>query len=190
MTLLLVRPSPIKVCALLRKRAITVSFNAVQSYGDPNFNGHVRRRTPHTAASLRPCALRSYKRPPPKRDVTSDGTLKFPRPHMMLQLALLAALSNLAIAVVSAQDPVVFNTSSPLFGSSLTNCGTSGPVSCGQDGDPSEVDLCCYESPGVSCISDTLPVSWRYAQTDTRLRGCCYKHRYARGSAVEFPSND
>jgi ribonuclease T2 len=66
----------------------------------------------------------------------------------MLQLALLAALSNLAIAVVSAQDPVVFNTSSPLFGGSLTNCGTSGPVSCGQDGDPSEVDRCCYESPG------------------------------------------
>ena len=68
----------------------------------------------------------------------------------MLQVALLAALTNVAIAVVSAQDPVVFNTSSPLFGS-LTNCGTSGPLSCG-DGDPSQEDLCCYEYPGVSCI--------------------------------------
>jgi ribonuclease T2 len=64
----------------------------------------------------------------------------------MLQVALLAALTNVAIAVVSAQDPVVFNTSSPLFGS-LTNCGTSGPLSCG-DGDPSQEDLCCYEYPG------------------------------------------
>jgi hypothetical protein len=81
----------------------------------------------------------------------------------MLQLALLAALANLAIAVVSAQDPVVFNTSSPVFGGSLTNCGTSGPVSCGDDGDSSEVDLCCYESPGVSCIR-CLPVSWCCAQ--------------------------
>ncbi len=64
-------------------------------------------------------------------------------------LALLAALANVAIAVVSAQDPVVFNTSSPLFGS-LSNCGTSGPQSCGDDG-PSQ-DLCCYEYPGVSRI--------------------------------------
>jgi hypothetical protein len=67
----------------------------------------------------------------------------------MLQVALLAALTNVAIAVVSAQDPVVFNTSSPLFGS-LTNCGTSGPLSCAED--PSQEDLCCYEYPGVSCI--------------------------------------
>jgi len=39
----------------------------------------------------------------------------------------------------------VFNTSSPLFGS-LTNCGTSGPLSCAED--PSQEDLCCYEYPG------------------------------------------
>jgi hypothetical protein len=72
----------------------------------------------------------------------------------MLQVALLAALANLAIAVVSAQDPVVFNTSSPLFGSvpgSLTSCGTSGPLSC-DGGDPSHENLCCYEYPGVSWI--------------------------------------
>jgi hypothetical protein len=69
----------------------------------------------------------------------------------MLQVALPAALTNVAIAVVSAQDPVVFNTSSPLFGS-LTNCGTSGPLSCEDGGDPSQENLCCHEYPGVSCI--------------------------------------
>ena len=69
----------------------------------------------------------------------------------MLQVALLAALANVAIAVVSAQDPVVFKAPNPLSDSgSLTNCGTSGPLSC--DGDPSHENLCCYESPGVSCI--------------------------------------
>jgi hypothetical protein len=65
----------------------------------------------------------------------------------MLQLALLAALTSLAIGVVSAQDPVVFNTSSPHFGGSLSRCRKSAPVSCGEDGDPPKVDLCCYESP-------------------------------------------
>ena len=72
----------------------------------------------------------------------------------MLQVALLAALTNVAIAVVSAQDPAVFNTSSPLFGS-LTNCGTSGPLSC-EGGEPSHEDLCCYEYPGVSCILTSI----------------------------------
>jgi len=80
----------------------------------------------------------------------------------MLQVALLAALTNVAITVVSAaQVPVVFNApvssdmSSPLFGS-LTNCSSSGPESCG-DEDPDQENLCCYESPGVSCIR-YLPV--------------------------------
>ena len=76
----------------------------------------------------------------------------------MLRVALLAALTNLAIAVVSAQDPVMFNTSSSLFGS-LTNCDASGPLSC-EDGDPSQEDLCCYEYPGVSLHSASL----RYLQ--------------------------
>jgi hypothetical protein len=108
----------------------------------------------------------------------------------MLQVALLAALTNLAIAVVSAQqDPVVFNTSSPLFGS-LTNCGPDGPESCG-DGDGSQEDLCCYEYPGVSYIRYHY---YRYLgvqpQTDARLRGCYCKHRYARGERVVFPSEN
>lgn len=82
----------------------------------------------------------------------------------MLRVALLAALTNLAIAVVSAQDPVMFNTSSSLFGS-LTNCDASGPLSCG-GGDPSQEDLCCYEYPGVSFAFRYLPIhsapdSWR-----------------------------
>ncbi|KAI0001565.1 ribonuclease T2-like protein [Russula vinacea] len=51
-------------------------------------------------------------------------------PSHFAMFALLAILANLAIAVVSAQDPVPFNTSSTLFGS-LTNCGTSGTPSCG-----------------------------------------------------------
>jgi len=59
--------------------------------------------------------------------------------------ALLTSLAYMAIAVVSAQDPAVFNTSSTLFGT-LTDCGTSGPPSCG--GDSSDQNLCCYESPG------------------------------------------
>ena len=68
----------------------------------------------------------------------------------MLQIALLAALTNVAIgALASAQDPVVFNTTSPLF-APLTNCGTSGPLSCGGEDRPQE-DLCCYEDPRVSC---------------------------------------
>jgi hypothetical protein len=87
----------------------------------------------------------------------------------MLQLALLAALTNLAIGVASAQDPVVFNTSSPLFGGSLTNCGTSGPVSCGEDGDPSGVDRCCYESPGVSCIRYPTPDTYQYLGAAPKL---------------------
>jgi hypothetical protein len=65
----------------------------------------------------------------------------------MLQVALLAALAHVVIAVVSAQDPVVFNAPSPLF-ASLTNCSTSGPLSC-EGGDPSKENLCCYEYPGV-----------------------------------------
>ena len=156
------RPWLIKVCALLSpvlcKRATTVS-SVVQPFGDSNFHA----MPPHGGATAPLCPSFPYKRPPPSWDVTSDGTLKLPHTLTMLQLALLAALANLAIAVVSAQDPVVFNTSSPVFGGSLTNCGTSGPVSCGDDGDSSEVDLCCYESPGVSCIR-CLPVSWCCAQ--------------------------
>lgn len=70
-------------------------------------------------------------------------------PSHFAMFALLAILANLAIAVVSAQDPVPFNTSSTLFGS-LTDCGTSGTPSCG--GDPSQENLCCYEYPGVRCI--------------------------------------
>jgi hypothetical protein len=107
----------------------------------------------------------------------------------MLQLALLAALANVAIAVVSAQDPVVFKAPNPLSGS-LTNCGTSGPLSC--DGNPSEQNLCCYEYPGVSCIRyPILPTRvLARAQTDARLRGCYCKHRYARGSALNSHQND
>jgi hypothetical protein len=65
--------------------------------------------------------------------------------------ALLAVLANAAIAVVSAQDPAVFNTSGILFGNSLiSNCGTSGPPSCSVD--PTQQDPCCYEYPGVSHV--------------------------------------
>lgn len=64
--------------------------------------------------------------------------------------ALLAGLANAAIvAVVSAQDSAVFNTSAVLFGngnSATSNCGTSGPSSCSIDPPPG--DTCCYEYPG------------------------------------------
>ena len=104
----------------------------------------------------------SHKRPP-SRDVqvTKLLTITFSHPHKvtMLQVALLAALTNVATAVVSAaHDPVVFNTSSPPLFGSRTNCSTSGPRSCG-GGDPSQEGLCCYEHPSVSCIR-YLPVSW------------------------------
>jgi hypothetical protein len=107
----------------------------------------------------------------------------------MLQLALLAALTNLAIAVVSAQDPAVFNTSTPLSGS-LTNCGTSGPLSC-SGGDPSQVNLCCYEYPGVSCIRVRyLPYQYLGAapKTDARFKGLLLQTQVRQGERIESPS--
>ena len=66
--------------------------------------------------------------------------------------ALLAVLTNVAIAAVSAQTPAVFNTSGILFNQGLSSgCGTSGPPSCSVD---PPGNLCCYESPGVSHIGD------------------------------------
>lgn len=106
-----------------------------------------------------------------------------PTPSYLTMFALLTGLACMAIAVVSAQDPAVFNTSSTLFGT-LTDCGTSGPPSCG--GDPSDQNLCCYESPGVRWIL----VSWRTPKLTHVLRGCCCKRRYVRGSALDFHECD
>jgi len=63
--------------------------------------------------------------------------------------ALLAVLANAAVAVVSAQDAAVFNTSAVLLGNGISvtsDCGTSGPPSCSIDSPPQ--DACCYEYPG------------------------------------------
>lgn len=72
--------------------------------------------------------------------------------------ALLAVLANVAIAVVSAQDPAVFNTSAILFGngiSATSDCGTAGPPSCSLNSPPQ--DGCCYESPGVRHAQPLVP---------------------------------
>ncbi|KAH9964278.1 base non-specific acid ribonuclease [Russula dissimulans] len=61
-----------------------------------------------------------------------------------MMFALLAVLANVAITVVSAQDPVPFNISGPLFGK-LTQCDGSA-LSCSLDNPPE--NLCCYEYPG------------------------------------------
>jgi hypothetical protein len=81
-----------------------------------------------------------------------DGALsKFQHHHSGEMFALLAVLANAAIiAVVSAQDSAVFNTSAVLFGngnSATSDCGTSGPPSCSLGSPPQ--DACCYEYPGV-----------------------------------------
>jgi len=74
----------------------------------------------------------------------------FQHHHPGEMFALLAVLANAAIAVVSAQDSGVFNTSAILFGngnSATSDCGTAGPPSCSIDSPPQ--NACCYEYPGV-----------------------------------------
>lgn len=90
--------------------------------------------------------------------------------------ALLTVLASTAIAVVSAQEPAVFNTSSSLIGT-LTDCGTSGPPSCG--GDPSGQNLCCYEYPGVRYMS----VRWRKPKL-THVQGAAAANTGTSGGAL------
>ncbi|KAI9462935.1 ribonuclease T2-like protein [Russula earlei] len=73
----------------------------------------------------------------------------------------LVVLTNLLVAVMAAQDPVPFNTTGPPF-EKMTTCDSQGPLSCSLE-DPSQENLCCYESPGGLILQtqfwDTSPPS-------------------------------
>jgi len=62
--------------------------------------------------------------------------------------ALLSVLASASIAMVSAQDAAVFNTSGLLFDKPFTSsCSINAPRSCSIP-DPRDQDPCCYEYPG------------------------------------------